>query len=100
MIVHPDYPVEFFQNGNVSIMLVAGNPTQASIDMARASNELAIAQQKAEFRKAVEAEAKRLMEQQQREALEKQLAAIRAEQARQIAAAEKVSAAAIAKLST
>lgn len=97
-IVHPDYPVEFFQNGNVSIMLIAGNPTQAAINMARESNELAVAQQEADFQKAVQAEARRLAEEAKRAELAQKVAAMRAEQAKAIRKLEEATAAEIAKL--
>lgn len=97
-IVHPDYPVEVFPNGNVSIMCVLGNPTQAHIDMARASNELAVAQQEAEFKKAVEAEARRQREEEKRAELEKQKARIKAEHEKAIRALEAATEAEVAKL--
>jgi len=97
-VIHADYPVEIFPNGNVSIILVQGNPTQFAIDKARESNELAVAQQEAEFKRAVAAEAKRLAEQAAREELERKVAAVRAEHERTVREMEKATAAAIAKL--
>jgi hypothetical protein len=97
-IPHPDFPVEFFQNGNVSIMCVLGNPTQHAIDLARDSRDLAVAQEEAEFQRAVQAEAKRLAEQAQRDALEQKIVAIKADQAKAIRELERATAAEIAKL--
>jgi hypothetical protein len=98
-VPNPDYPVEFFQNGHVSIMCVLGNPTQYAIDKARESHELALAQQEAEFQRAVQAEAKRLAEQAARDELERKIAAVKADQAKAIRELEKATAAEIAKLS-
>jgi hypothetical protein len=97
-VPHPTIPVEFFQNGNVSIMCVLGNPTQHAIDKARESNELAVAQQEADFNKAVEAEARRQREEEKRAELEKQKARIKAEHEKAIRALEAATEAEVAKL--
>jgi hypothetical protein len=97
-VPHPDYPVEFFQNGDVSIMCVLGNPTQYAIDKARESHDLAVLQQEAEFKRAVAAEAKRLAEQAARDELQRKVEALKADQAKAIRDLERATAAEIAKL--
>jgi hypothetical protein len=97
-VVHPDYPVHFFENGNVQAILVLGNPTQASIDMARASEQTAREQEAADLKRKIQDEAKRLVEQEKRAELERQVAALKAEQAKAVRDLEKATAAAIAKL--
>jgi hypothetical protein len=97
-VPHPTIPVEFFQNGNVSVICVLGNPTQHAIDKARESNELAVAQQEADFQKAVQLEAKRIREEEKRADLEKQKAKIKAEHEKAMRALEAATEAAIAKL--
>lgn len=98
-VPNPDYPVEMFPNGNVSILLVLGNPTQHAIDKARESHDLAVLQQEAEFNRAVAAEAKRLAEQAARDELQRKVEALKADQAKAIRDLERATAAEIAKLS-
>jgi hypothetical protein len=98
MVVHPDLPVHFYENGNVQAILVTGNPTQAYIDMARQSEQTAREHEAAERQREIQAEAKRLMEQAKRDELEQQVAQLRAEQAKAIRELERTTAAAIAKL--
>jgi hypothetical protein len=97
-VVHPDFPVHFYPNGNVQAILVLGNPTQATIDMARESEQTARKQEEADRQRKIQAEAKRLVEQEKREELERQVAALQAEQAKAIRDLERATAAAIAKL--
>jgi len=97
-IVHPDLPVHFYQNGNVQAILVSGNPTQATIDLARASEQTAREQEAAERQREIQAEAKRLMEQAKRAEFEQQVVALKAEQAKAVRELERATAAAIAKL--
>lgn len=98
MIVHPDLPVHFYENGNVQAILVTGNPTQAYIDMARQSEQTAREQEAADRQREIQAEAKRLVEQAKRDELAAQVAALKAQQAKEVAALERATAAAIAKL--
>jgi hypothetical protein len=98
-VIQPDLGIELGHNGNAIVNLIVGNPSAAAIDRAKGSNELAVAQQEAEFQRAVKEEAKRLAEQAARDDLEKQVAALKAEQERQIRALTKATETAIANLS-
>jgi hypothetical protein len=96
--VHPDLPVHFYENGNVQAILVLGNPTQAYIDAANASELTAREQEAADRQREIQAEARRIVEQEKRQALERQVEALKAEQAKAVRDLEKATAAAIAKL--
>jgi hypothetical protein len=98
MVVHPDLPVHFYENGNVQAILVQGNPTQAMIDMARQSEQTAREQEAAERQRDIQAEAKRLVEEEKRALLEKQKARIKAEHEKAMRALEAATEAEIAKL--
>jgi hypothetical protein len=98
MIFHPDRPVELFNNGNASFYLVQGNPDQIAINMARESNEHALALQAAEFKAAVKREAAVLVERQAREALEKKVTEAVAAHEKEIAKLRRQAEAELAKL--
>lgn len=97
-VVNKDYPVDFYQNGNVSLMLILGNPDEIATAQAKESVELRIAQEQADYERRVKEEAKRLVEQQQKDELARTVAAEVAQHKRKIAEIEKQAAAALAKL--
>lgn len=97
-VVNKDYPMDFYQNGNISLMLHLGNPDEVAISDAKTSTERSAAFELDEYNRRVRDEAKRMIEQQAREELEKKVAALKASQAKEMAALERATAAAIAKL--
>ena len=97
-VVNRDYPMDFYQNGNISLMLHLGNPDEVAIADAKTSTERSAALELDEYNRRVREEAKRLVEHQQREELEKKVAALKAAQAKEMAALEKANAAALAKI--
>lgn len=84
-VVNKDYPIQFYQNGNLSLMVNLGEPDKLAYRKAQESSEASIARENAEYERRVKDEAKRLVEQQAREALEKSVAEAVAAHEKQIA---------------
>ncbi|WP_143745805.1 hypothetical protein [Massilia sp. KIM] len=97
-IVNTDHPIEFFPNGNLSLMLILGSPDDTALAQAKTSSEESAARELADYERRIKEEAKRLVEHQQREELAKKVAAEVAEHQKKIAEIQKQAAAALAKL--
>ncbi|MGI4842315.1 MAG: hypothetical protein ACRYF7_03275 [Janthinobacterium lividum] len=96
--VHKDYPMHFYQNGNISLMLIIGNPDDYALKKAQESTDASIAREQAEYNRRVQEEAKLLVERQAREALEKSVAEAVAAHEKQIAKLKRDAEAELARL--
>lgn len=98
MIFCPDFPIEVFNNGQASFVLVQGNPGQAALDLAQESKEEALHLQTIQYERDVKEAAKAMIEQEKRETLAKQVADAEAAYGKAIEKLKKEAAAEIAKL--
>lgn len=97
-VVNKDYPIQFHNNGNLSLMVNLGDPDQLAYKKAQESTEISIRQEEARYRRDVEEAAKRQLEQAKREELERQVAEAVAASEKAIQKLRRDAAAELAKL--
>lgn len=97
-VINKDYPFNLFPNGNLSLMVVLGEPDKLAFTKAQESTDISLQQEEARYRRDVEEAAKRQLEQAKREELERQVAEAVAASEKAIAKLRREAAAELAKL--